>query len=88
MQTLKLARNRRRMGSQMDQAKLRPLAAQAIPHWKAHLPKMYARLKEAGALEQAALDAAQQTMDEKVNLMHQGIPEDAAWEMVDRRAHV
>lgn len=65
----------------MDQA-LRPLAAQAISHWKSHLPEMYARLKAAGTLEATALQAVRQTMDEKVNLMNQGIPEDAAWEMV------
>lgn len=64
------------------QTRLRPLALMAIEHWQEHLPKMYASLKKAGTLNQAALDAAAKTLDEQATLIAQGIPPEAAWEMV------
>ena len=44
--------------------KLRPLALQAIEHWKEHLPKKYKALKQAGTLNSEALKAAEMTLDE------------------------
>lgn len=64
---------------------LRPLAHQAIQHWKEFLPKMYARLKKAGTLESEALRAAEQTLEDQAVLMDQGIPQLSAWEMVRER---
>lgn len=64
---------------------LRPLARQAIEHWREHRPQMYERLKKAGTLESEALKAAEQTLEEQATLIEQGIPPDAAWEMVRER---
>ena len=62
--------------------KLRPLALQAIEHWKEHLPKKYKALKQAGTLNSEALKAAEMTLDEQAELRAQGHPPEAAWEMV------
>ena len=66
-------------------AALRPLAQQAIAHWKEHLPKMHKAMKAAGTLEQAALDAAERTLAEKAELEARGYPPEAAWEVVRER---
>ena len=62
--------------------KLRPLALQAIEHWKEHLPKKYKALKQAGTLNSEALKAAEMTLEEQASLIAQGFPAEAAWEMV------
>ena len=62
--------------------KLRPLALQAIEHWKEHLPKKYKALKQAGTLNSEALKAAEMTLDEQAELIAQGYPPEAALEMV------
>lgn len=54
--------------------------AQARAHWKEHRPQMYARLLEAGQLEEALQDAATSTSSAMQNLMHQGATWDEAWE--------
>lgn len=64
------------------QTRLRPLAVLAIEHWKEHLPNKYAALKKAGTLNNEALKAAELTLDEQAKLIEQGIPAEAAWEMV------
>lgn len=64
------------------QTRLRPLAVQAIEHWKEHQPTKYAALKQAGTLNAEALKAAEMTLDEQASLMEQGLPAEAAWEMV------
>lgn len=61
---------------------LRPLAMQAIAHWKEHLPQMHARLLETGQLENEALRAAEQTLQEEADLIGQGFQSTEAWEMV------
>ena len=61
---------------------IRPLALQAIEHWKEHLPKKYKALKQAGTLNSEALKAAEMTLDEQAELIAQGFPAEAAWEMV------
>lgn len=66
----------------MKQTNLRPLAHEAIRHWRAHLPKMYHQLKAAGKLDQEAMIAAQKTLDEQATLVSQGVPIESAWEMV------
>ena len=62
--------------------KLRPLALQAIEHWKEHLPKKYKALKQAGTLNSEALKAAEMTLEEQASLIAQGFPAEAAWGMV------
>lgn len=64
---------------------LRPLARQAIAHWKEHLPKMHASLQQAGTLESTALLAAETTLQDQATLVEQGFPPEAAWEMVRER---
>lgn len=64
------------------QTRLRPLAALAIEHWKEHLPQKYAALKKAGTLNSEALKAAELTLEQQATLIEQGIPAEAAWEMV------
>ena len=64
------------------QTRLRPLAVLAIEHWKEHLPQKYAALKKAGTLNSEALKAAEMTLEQQVTLIEQGIPAEAAWEMV------
>ena len=64
------------------QTRLRPLAMQAIEHWKEFLPNKYAALKEAGMLNSEALKAAEMTLDEEAQLIAQGFPPEAAWEVV------
>ena len=64
------------------ETRLRPLAIQAIAHWKEHLPKKYKALKQAGTLNSEALKAAEMTLDEQAELIAQGYPPEAAWEMV------
>lgn len=64
------------------QTRLRPLAVLAIEHWQEHLPKKYAALKTAGTLNSEALKAAEKTLDEQAKLIEQGMPAEAAWEMV------
>ena len=64
------------------QTRLRPLAVLAIEHWKEHLPKKYKALKQAGTLNSEALKAAEMTLDEQAELIAQGYPPEAAWEMV------
>lgn len=61
---------------------IRPLALQAIEHWKEHLPKKYKALKQAGTLNSEALKAAEMTLEEQASLIAQGFPAEAAWEMV------
>jgi hypothetical protein len=61
---------------------LRPLAFQAIEHWKEFLPAMYRRLNKAGMLHKEAMLAAEKTLDEMAELMSQGFPSEAAWEIV------
>ena len=55
--------------------------AQAREHWKEHLPKMYARLKKAGTLEQELTKAADATAAQMQHLMARGFPHQDAWEM-------
>ena len=62
--------------------KLRPLALQAIEHWKEHLPKKYKALKQAGTLNSEALKAAEMTLEEQASLIAQGFLAEAAWGMV------
>lgn len=64
------------------QTRLRPLAVLAIEHWKEHLPQKYAALKKAGTLNSEALKAAELTLEQQATLIEQGIPAEAAWEMV------
>ena len=61
---------------------IRPLALQAIEHWKEHLPKKYKALKQAGTLNSEALKAAEMTLEEQASLIAQGFPAEAAWGMV------
>ena len=61
---------------------IRPLALQAIEHWKDYLPSKYKKLKQAGTLNSEALKAAEMTLDEQAELIAQGYPPEAAWEMV------
>ena len=64
------------------ETRLRPLAIQAIEHWKEHLPNKYRALKKAGTLNSEALKAAEMTLEEQASLIAQGFPAEAAWEMV------
>ena len=64
------------------QARLRPLAAQAMEHWKEFQPKRYKAQKAAGTLNQTALEAAEKTLNEQAELIEGGIPAEIAWEMV------
>lgn len=66
----------------MDTTRLRPLAAQAIQHWKEHTPKRYKALKAAGTLNEEALNAAAMTLDAQAELIAGGYPPEAAWEIV------
>lgn len=61
---------------------IRPLALQAIEHWKDYLPNKYKKLKQAGTLNSEALKAAEMTLEEQAELIAQGYPPEAAWEMV------
>ena len=61
---------------------IRLLALQAIEHWKDYLPSKYKKLKQAGTLNSEALKAAEMTLDEQAELIAQGYPPEAAWEMV------
>ena len=56
--------------------------AQAREHWKEHLPAMYARLTQAGTLEQALTAAAEQTAKSIRALTEQGFYQHEAWEAV------
>lgn len=55
---------------------------QARSHWKEHLPKRYAALKEAGMLEKSLREAANQTFLEVSQLEDSGFQPDEAWQMV------
>lgn len=59
--------------------------AQARAHWKEHQPKRFKALVKAGTLQTALQAAAQDTSREMENLRGQGIPPEAAWEMVRER---
>ena len=50
-------------------------------HWKEHLPTRYRELKEAGTLDQALDDAAEQTYRETSALEQAGFGPDEAWQM-------
>ena len=50
-------------------------------HWKEHLPTRYQALKQAGTLEQALKDAAEQTYREVSALEESGFSPDEAWQM-------
>lgn len=69
------------------ESRLRPLAQLAIDHWKEFLPRMYAELKASGQLNKEALSAAEKTLDEQARLIEQGLPPEAAWEIV-RELHL
>lgn len=56
--------------------------AQAREHWREHQPQKYARLKEAGELEEALQEAAELTSEEIQQLVDQGFDRLQAWEMV------
>ena len=56
--------------------------AQARQHWLEHLPKMYARLKANGTLQQQLTEAAEATARDLQNLMGQGFNYQEAWEQV------
>ena len=56
--------------------------AQARGHWKEHLPKMFARLKKTGMLEQALTEAAEATARGMRVLTTQGATWQEAWEQV------
>lgn len=70
---------------QIELSRLRPLALQAIAHWKEHRPAMYRQHKAAGTLNAKALVAAEMTLEEQADLMAQGFPAEAAWEAVRER---
>ena len=63
-------------------SRVRPLAQEAISHWKEHLPNKYQKLKAAGRLEAEATRAADRTLDEQASLMEQGYPPEEAWAVV------
>ena len=50
-------------------------------HWKEHLPTRYRELKQAGTLDQALNDAAEQTYREVSALEENGFSPDEAWQM-------
>ena len=51
-------------------------------HWKQHLPTRYRELKQAGILDQALKEAAEQTYLEVSQLEEAGFQADEAWQMV------
>ncbi|YP_010115339.1 DarB-like antirestriction [Sinorhizobium phage PBC5] len=51
-------------------------------HWKQHLPNRYRELKQAGMLEPALKEAAEQTYREVSQLEESGFQADEAWQMV------
>ena len=63
-------------------SRVRPLAQEAISHWKEYRPEMYRQLKAAGQLEAEATRAAEKTLDEQATLMEQGYPPEEAWAVV------
>ena len=65
-----------------EMSRLKPLAQQAIEHWREFLPSQYKQLKANGTLNQEALQAAEMTLDAMATLVEQGMPAEAAWEMV------
>lgn len=61
--------------------------AQARLHWQEHLPKMFARLRAEGTLQQRLTEAADATGRELEKLMGQGFNYQEAWEQV-RELHL
>lgn len=61
--------------------------SQARQHWQENLPKMFARLKSEGSLQQALTNAADATARDLQNLMGQGFNHQEAWEQV-RELHL
>lgn len=68
--------------AKFKEAQIRPLAQQAISHWREFNPNKYAALKAANQLETAAMEAAQKTLDDQADLVSQGFPVENAWEAV------
>ena len=57
-------------------------AQQAKAHWKKYRPKMYRELQRSGRLNQAAQEAANNTVEALNTCMNQGMSYDQAWEYV------
>lgn len=56
--------------------------SQARAHWEEFLPEKFASLQEAGTLQRALKEAAEQTHREMTALEEQGFRNHEAWEMV------
>ena len=55
------------------------MIAEAREHWKKHLPRLYARLKNRGELEEALRVAADQTLTAMDELVGTGMTPAEAW---------
>ena len=60
----------------MEKLSTSPWARQAKEHWKEHRPKMYAALEKSGQLNHRLNRAVEQTGDDYVDMLHNGMPPD------------
>jgi hypothetical protein len=58
------------------------LGQQIKLHWEKYRPAMYRQLEQSGKLDQALLQAREQTSDALHSLLRQGVPYHQAWESV------
>ena len=65
-----------------DETYLGNLGQQIKLHWEKDRPAMHRQLEESGKLNQALLQAREQTSDALHSLLKQGVPYDQAWESV------
>jgi hypothetical protein len=65
-----------------DESYLGNLGQQIKLHWEKYRPAMYRQLEQSGKLNQALLQAREQTSDALHNLLKDGVPYDEAWESV------
>ncbi len=70
--------------SQSDQPPfpLNSLGLQIKAHWRKYRPRMVAELEQAGKLRESVYDAQERTGEALVNLLHQGLRYEQAWELV------